>query len=69
MRFRLRLKISFKSKPPLRLVERLPQVAQLAHTRRHVVDPEIIDRDPALKLLPRHGRRDRRLLVWPDRVD
>src|ERR1051326_8181518 len=59
------LKISLKFEPPLRLVERLPQVAELADARRYVVDTEVINRDPALQLFPTHRRRDRRQLVRP----
>src|SRR6266542_6011961 len=40
--------------------QRLPEVTELPQSRRHVVHAEVLDRDAALELLPRHRRRNGR---------
>src|SRR6185295_9432532 len=54
---------------PARREQRLPEIAQLRDPSRNVVHPEILDRDPALQLLPGHRRRNRRAGLRPHGVD
>src|SRR5437867_12259658 len=55
--------------PPPRGAEGGPEVAQLADSGRHIVDPEIGDLRTPLDLVPGQGCRDGRLLHRADRVD